>query len=219
MDKVFERGMILPLEKTLVYHTSRELKKGDADNALPIRISEGESKKPDRNQLICEVILKGQDIPYSLPEGTTVELTVKMDVSGTCSLSAYFPDIDFLIEKVGRTKGDEKIDSKQLKEDILKEKKRLNEMGDLLPEEDKKKLFSTINELSEQVESKDEDTKRKTNSKLKSLKAEMDTYEDSTESTRLIEDFHQAIKDVEKMSQDLGGADLIKDQLEALKKE
>ncbi|MDR2190498.1 MAG: hypothetical protein LBP53_04880 [Candidatus Peribacteria bacterium] len=55
-------------------------------------------------------------------------MTVKIDVSGTCSLSAYFPDIDFLIEKVGRTKGDEKIDSKTLKEEILKEQKRLNEM-------------------------------------------------------------------------------------------
>jgi hypothetical protein len=31
----------------------------------------------------------------------------------------------------------------------------------------------------------------------------MDTYEDSTESTRLIEDYYKAIKDVEKMSQDL----------------
>jgi hypothetical protein len=93
MDKVFERGMILPLEKTLIYHTSRELKNGDTDNALPIRISEGESKKPDRNQLICEVILKGKDIPYSLPEGTSVELTVKIDISGTCSLSAYYQDL------------------------------------------------------------------------------------------------------------------------------
>jgi hypothetical protein len=40
IDNVFERGMIVPLEKTLTYHTARELKKGDIDNALPIRISE-----------------------------------------------------------------------------------------------------------------------------------------------------------------------------------
>ena len=80
-EVIFEKWLTLPVEKTVTYHTAKELKKWDTENALPIRIYEWESKKTDRNQLICELILRWTDVPFSLPEGTEVDITIKIDVS------------------------------------------------------------------------------------------------------------------------------------------
>ena len=219
-EVIFERGMILPLEKEgLVYHTSRALMKWDHENWLPIRIYEWESKKPDRNTFICEVKVSWKDIPYNLPEGTEVELTVKVDASWEVSLSAYFPDIDYTIEQVWRSHHDEKIENKWLVEDIKEEKERFAKMSQHLPDEERRKIRDQINELSEWVDSDDEDTKRKTQEGIKKLKQRLDKYEWDTESSRVIEEFRNLLPETKKLMWDLRCEDQYEDQYDALKRE
>ena len=219
-EVIFERGMILPLKKEwLVYHTSRALMKGDHENGLPIRIYEWESKKPDRNILICEVRVFGKDIPYNLPEWTEVELTVVVDASWEVTLSAYFPDIDYTIEHVWRSQHDEKIDNQRLIDDIKEEKERFWKMSQHLPDEEKKKIRDSINELSEWAGSDDEDTKRKTQDWIKKLKAQLDEYESDTESSRDIEEFKKVIHDTKNLMGELRCESEYSDQLNVLEKE
>lgn len=219
-DAVFEKGSILPLKKTMTYRTTRDLKKGDTENVLPIKIVEWESKKPDRNKQICKVILSGADVPYALPEWTEVNLTLEIDVSWTLSVSAYFPSIDVL--KTGkslRTEGEQDaLTSDQLKKDLEEEQKRLEEMSSHLPPEAKEEAQKTITDISKHTDSNDKDTQSRTHSHLRDLKQKLDSYELETESSRIVATFHAEIENFEKIIDEIS-SDVTneKEQLEWLK--
>ena len=215
-EVLFEKWLTLPVEKTVTYHTAKELKKWDTENCLPIRIYEWESKKSDRNQLICELILRWTDIPFSLPEGTEVDLTIKMDVSGNVSVSAYFSDIDYYIENMWRTHWDEEISSKQMKNDIESEQKRFNSMKKHLSENDKSELNEMFDEVEEQTDSDDEDTKRKANAWIKKIKMKLDKFEEDTEWDEMIEKYNEKIQSVKDLAKEIDWEDIIEDELNSL---
>src|SRR6185437_5129147 len=79
------------------YKTARALKKAQNDNPLWIRVGEGESDIPDRNTFVCELGIKGSDLPRDLPEGTEVELTVEINEIRELSVTAYVPMIDLTL--------------------------------------------------------------------------------------------------------------------------
>jgi len=43
------------------------------------------------NNLVTEVVITGEDLPALLPEGSEVEITIKIDSSQLMKFSAYFP--------------------------------------------------------------------------------------------------------------------------------
>ena len=217
-EVLFEKWLTLPVEKTEPFHTASELKKWDTENCLPIRIYEWESKKPDRNQLICELILRGTDIPFSLPEGTEVDLTIKMDVSWNVSVSAYFSDIDYYIEAVWRTRWDEEISTKQMKNDIESEQDRFDSMKNHLSASEKAEINDMFDEIEDQYDSDDEDTRRKTNAKIKKLKSKLDKYEEDTEWDKMIEKYNEKIQSVKDLAKELDWGDIIEDELNSLMK-
>lgn len=193
---VFERWAILPLKKTLTYRTTRDLKKWDNANALPIKIYEWESKKTDRNKQICEVKVSGTDIPYNLPEWTEVNLTIEINISNELFVSVYFPSIDLLKAwKSMRTEWEqESIDNKKMREDLEKENSRLDNLSEHIPENLKEELKNIIKDLYTQTNDKDPDTQRKTHHQIKELKQKMDKHELETESSRLIKQFNEEVK-------------------------
>ena len=218
-EVIFEKWLTLPVEKTVTYHTAKELKKWDTENALPIRIYEWESKKTDRNQLICELILRWTDVPFSLPEGTEVDITIKIDVSNTVHVSAYFSDIDYYIEAVWRTKWDEEISTKQMKNDIESEQERFNAMKKHLSSDEKSELNEMFEEFEEQADSDDEDTKRKTNAWIKKIKMKLDKYEVNTEWNQMVEKYEEKLQSVKDLAKELDGEDIILDELKNLQEE
>lgn len=50
-----------------------------------------EATKPILNNIITEVIITGENLPALLPEGSDVDITVKVDRSQLMKFSAYFP--------------------------------------------------------------------------------------------------------------------------------
>jgi hypothetical protein len=68
-ERLIEKGAVLPAKKTERYKTVRALKKLQNDNPLWIRVGEGESDIPDRNAFVCELGIKGSDLPRDPPEG------------------------------------------------------------------------------------------------------------------------------------------------------
>lgn len=200
-EKIFERWAILPLKKTLTYRTTRNLKKWDDTNALPIKIYEWESKKTDRNKQICEVKVLWTEIPYNLPEWTEVNLTIEINVSNELSVSIYFPSIDLLKSwKSMRTEWEQEIiDSSKMKEELEKENNRLDNIADHIPESIKEEIKNTIKELYNQSANKDSDSQRKTHHQIKELKQKMDKHELETESARLIKQFNDEVKKTEEL--------------------
>lgn len=194
-EVIFERWSILPLKKTLTYRTTRTLKKGDITNALPIKIYEWESKKADRNKQICEIKLLWTDIPYNLPEGIEINLTIDIDISNILTVSAYFPTIDLMKSwKSMRTEWEQEIiDNDKMRQEIEKENSRLEQLSGHISPELEDEIKGIIKELYTQTNDKDSDWQRKTHHQIKELKQKMDKHELETESSRLIKEFNEEI--------------------------
>jgi molecular chaperone DnaK len=62
---------------------------------IRIPIYQGEygadGSNPLLNNLVREVVITGEDLPALLPEGSDVEITIKIDSSQIMKFSAYFP--------------------------------------------------------------------------------------------------------------------------------
>jgi molecular chaperone DnaK len=87
--KVPAVGMITGLK------TRKTIRPGMSDDIIRIPIYQGdynaERTNPVLNNFINEVIINGETIPGMLPEGSDVEITIKVDRSQIMQFSAYFP--------------------------------------------------------------------------------------------------------------------------------
>ncbi len=196
-DKIFEKGSMLPLKKTLdVYKTSRKLKKGE-DASLDIDVVEGESEIPDRNTYLCKLGVKGKDLPHDLPAGTPVELTVEMNESRELMVSAYIPLIDMTLN-ARYTMKDEAVDVDEMSEDLEIQRRRAESTLEECSTEERKKISDNLESVSEGIKNAktDEDEKRKANKQLKDLKIILDKVEEDKAMPQLVKEYNQRIKDL-----------------------
>jgi len=199
-EKIFEKGSILPLKKTLdVYKTSRRLKKGE-DSSLDIDIVEGESDIPDRNTFLCKLGIQGKDLPYDLPEGTPVELTLDMNESRELSAAAYIPLIDMTVNARYTVK-DEVVDVRIMSDDFGLQRKRAEAVLEDCSLEERKKISDTIQSVEEGIDnsSVDEDEKRKASKQLKDLKILLDKTEEEKAMPQMIKRHTMLIDEVQKI--------------------
>jgi molecular chaperone DnaK len=196
-DKIFERGSMLPLKKTLdVYKTSRKLKKGE-DASLDIDIVEGESEIPDRNTYLCKLGIKGKELPHDLPAGTPVELTVEMNESRELMVSAYIPLIDMTLN-ARYTMKDEAVDVDEMSEDLELQRRRAESTLEECSTEERKKISDNLESVSEGIKNAktDEDEKRKANKQLKDLKILLDNVQEDKAMPQLVKEYNQRVKDL-----------------------
>jgi len=82
--------------------TRKTIRPGIAEDIIRIPIYQGdynsEGTKPVLNDLIQEVIISGENFPALLPEGSPVDITIKVDRSEQMQFAAYFPTIDYTEE-------------------------------------------------------------------------------------------------------------------------
>lgn len=87
--KVPATGVIIGLK------TRSTIRPGKASDIIRIPIYQGEynasGTNPVLNNLINEVIITGESIPALLPEGSDVDITIKVDRSQLMQFNAYFP--------------------------------------------------------------------------------------------------------------------------------
>jgi len=200
-EKVFEKGFVLPLKsKPEVFNTIRPLKKGDDDNPLWIRIGEGESDIPDRNTFICELGIKGSDLPYDLPEGTDIEISIEVNESRELFLTAYIPLIDRTLN-ARATFRDEIVDVAELETELAAQEERARIVSDNCSTDEKEAINETIQSAQSSVKNAhlDEDEKRKANKQIKDLKVVLDKVEKEKEMPQLVKEFHAGIENVQKI--------------------
>jgi len=222
-EKYFEKGSILPLEKTENFKTARILKKDEDQNPLWIKVGEGESEIPDRNTFICELGIKGSELPYDLPEGTDIEITIKVDESRAVEVVAYIPMID-LTMNARSTYKDENIGVSQLQSELNVQRERFETIESNCVDNEKHEINEAINSVESSVKNADldEDEKRKSNKKLKDLKVILDKLEQSKEMPQLSKEFNQEIEEAKKFIDDFSDEKEkgdYEEQLSELKKE
>ena len=75
--------------------TRSAIRKGMISDIIRIPIYQGDHNaagtNPSLNNLITEVVISGKNLPALLPEGSDVEITIKVDRSQLMKFSAYFP--------------------------------------------------------------------------------------------------------------------------------
>ena len=194
-ESIFDKGSILPIKKaSMDYKTLKKLNKGE-DNKLDIILVEGESDIPDRNTYLCDVIIKGKDLPHDLPEGTPLELTIEMNESRAVILTVYIPLIDLTLYQA-RTEQDETLKVKTIKYDLNIQTERAQSVSENCSTEEKDKLNNIINSVANSLKGAriDEDEKRKANKQLKDLKIAIDQLEKEKEMPQLLKEFKESIE-------------------------
>ena len=222
-EKFFEKGSILPLKKTETFKTARRLKKNENDNPLWIRIGEGESEIPDRNTFVCELGIKGAALPYDLPEGTDIEITVEVNESRELFVTAYIPLVDLTLN-ARSTFQDEILEIADVEAELNVQKERADSVLENCSTEEKSKINNTIQSVSSSLGNAhiDEDEKRKANKQLKDLKLILDKLEKEKEFPQLIKEFKEGVGDAEKLISDFADEkdkEIYTDQLNTLKSE
>jgi molecular chaperone DnaK len=200
-EKIFEKNSILPLKTTKTYKTARKLTKGDNNNALPIKVREGESMVPDQNNFICDLKLTGEKLPYDLPEGSDVDITISVSESRVVTVDAYIPLMD-LIFSARATVHAENLSIDEIESQLNEQKDRLS----LIDTQADKNQMSRVENLVESISNSlttakvDEDEKRKADSQLRELKIKLDSLHSENKFPQLQKEFYEIIENIDKVS-------------------
>ena len=105
-----------------------------ASDIIEIPIYQGsydtEGTNPIFNDWVTTVIISGENLPALLPEGSPVEITIKVDRSEQMHFSVYFPFIDHTEELKIQIKQTEPPTEEKLKRDIADAKRTAKRVND-----------------------------------------------------------------------------------------
>jgi len=222
-EPFFEKNSILPLKESRTFYTVKKLKKGDTENALPIKVYEGESNIPDRNIFLASLAITGKDISYDLPERTKVDVTIEVNESREVTVHAFISSIDLSLS-IRATSYDEDIDTTRMESDLLTQREKLNSMEKNLSTEEKTRLETLFDSVGTSLRNAglDQDEKRKANKELKELKMDLDKLEEEKEMPQLKDEFNTSVEEINKLIDELGeekDKDKFKEQLVILRHE
>jgi molecular chaperone DnaK len=114
--------------------TRSAIRPGIASDKLRIPIYQGEfgadGSNPLLNNLVTEVVITGEDLPALLPEGSEVEITIKIDSSQLMKFSAYFPLLNHTEELQVDINNTEPPTEELLNNEISKAKKVAKKVND-----------------------------------------------------------------------------------------
>jgi len=149
--------------------TQKRIRPGMKEDTLKIPLYQGEHKadgtRAIHNTHVYDVIITGEDLPKLLPEGSDVDLTVKVDTSERITLSAYFPTLDYTHEiEVPSNTTQSEIDPNWLESEINKAQQTLNlikQEGVYTDQEKLDKLDTEISETKKRLENGKGDSSEK----------------------------------------------------------
>lgn len=115
--------------------TRRTIRPGKVEDIIRIPIYMGDRNadgtNPLLNKWVYDVIISGETIPKLLPEGSDVEITIKVDRSEKMQFSAYFPLIDHTEELEIDIKSPDLPSPDFLKTEIHKAKRTAEKVNDI----------------------------------------------------------------------------------------
>ena len=193
-ERLIEKGAILPAKKTEKFRTVRALRKAENDNPLWIRVGEGESDIPDRNAYVCELGIKGKDLPQDLAEGTELELTVEINAIRELTVTAYIPSIDLRIN-ARSTFIDELVKVDEVELELDAQIGRAQAVSGSATDTQKEQIISALTAASMSLQNArlDEDEKRKAVKQVRELKQILDDTQQASALPQLVLAFNEGI--------------------------
>lgn len=196
-ERLIEKGSVLPARRTENFKTVRDLKRSEGANPLWIRIGEGESDIPDRNTFVCELGIKGSDLPRDLPEGTELELTIDINEMRELSVTAYIPLLDLRMN-ARSTFVDELVNLNDVESEFDTQLERARSLSDNCSKEQVTKIDNAVRAVSTSLQSArlDEDEKRKAVKQVKDLKIILDRAQQAEQMPHLTQEFTEGTTSV-----------------------
>jgi len=187
--------------------TQKQINPGSKTDFIKIPVYQGdygsEGSRAIYNEHVYDVIISGEDLPALLPEGSDVDLTVKVDKSERITLSAFFPYLTFTQEvDVPSNTTQKEIDAKWLETEISKAKQTLSiikQEGDFADKDSLNKLSNELAELEKLLEQgrSDYDRKKQIIDSLRRSLRKLDDIQDSTEWPKTEEELKDAFYKLE----------------------
>jgi molecular chaperone DnaK len=95
LDPVFLKGAPLPAEKKVKYRAMHALVPDNPESDIAIKLWEGEYREdPEANEWVGNVVLSNSGIRRSVPEGSEIDVTIKVDVSRLITVEAFVPHLN-----------------------------------------------------------------------------------------------------------------------------
>lgn len=200
----FQKGTSLPARRRGVYKTAFETRRSQAEHRITIPVVEGQNRRADRNKLIGSLEISAAQIKRDVPAGSEVEITIEVDQSRLVRTKAYIPLLDEEYEEVLKL-GKKAPDREQLRQEIEREKKRLEEarkktreIGDLKAQQslqriDRERMEHDV-DASLAASSVDQDAADKCQNRLLDLRSAMDEVEDALEWPALLAEAEKEIE-------------------------
>ncbi len=95
LDPVFLKGTPLPAEKKVQYRAMHALVPDNPESDLAIKLWEGEFREdPEANEWVGNVVLPNTGVRRSVPEGSEIDVSIKVDVSRLITVEAFVPHLN-----------------------------------------------------------------------------------------------------------------------------
>jgi len=109
LDPVIGKGAPLPAEKTLVYRAAHALDPADPNRMLAVKLWAGETlNEPGANTWVGNLCVCVADICRAIPEGTEIEVTVKVDSLCLTTVDVFIPRLGQRFSATHLPEGDER---------------------------------------------------------------------------------------------------------------
>ncbi len=195
--------------------TQKQINPGSSSDFIKIPVYQGdygaEESRAIYNEHVYDVIITGEDLPELLPEGSDVDLTVKVDKSERITLSAFFPYLNFAQDvEVPNNSTQKEIDANWLETEISKAKQTLNiikQESDYIDKDTLNKLSNEIFELEKLLEQgrSDYDRKKQVLDNLRRNLRKLDDIQDSIEWPKTEEELKDAFYKLEETFKEFEG--------------
>ncbi len=182
--------------------TQKQINPGLKTDFIKIPVYQGdygaEGSRAIYNEHVYDVIITGEQLPALLPEGSDVDLTIKIDKSERISLSAFFPYLNYTEDiSVPSNTTQKEINADWLETEISKAKQSLNILkneGAVTNKEDLEKVNSEVSELEKLFEQgrTDYDRKKQVLDNLRRSLRKIDDLQDATEFPKTEEELKSA---------------------------
>jgi len=204
VDWLMERGTSLPATRRVRLRTTVAVSRGQGSGMIRIPVVEGEHPRADRNRFIGRLEIEPDQVMRDVPEGSSVELTLKIDESRLIVTRAYVPILDEEFEHVLNLQTETVPGYDELAEDAAFERLRLDEARNRVAELRDERARGVLRRIDEEriVEDvdglvaaarTDTDAAATCAQRLRDLKAAVDDVEDALRWPTLVQEADELV--------------------------
>lgn len=178
-DTILDRGEFIPiqgLEKNVSTpvtgtenrcRTPRQLRPGYSSDIINIPIFQGDynaaGTKAFYNHYVANVCITGDDVPVLVPANSPINLTIKVLRDEQMFISAYFPNIDYEVEREVEIRSMSVPGSATIKSYIEQAKKQVMGISEGSRADERKKIITALDDLIVKLEQGGSDYERQNN--------------------------------------------------------